>query len=135
MPSGPMPSPPRTAIWSALLADMEEDSLREGLSFQGNAKHRARNLEISGWSLRTIPEMTEQLRRQNRAPDQPARLQTGERVIGTGKRLRRHLNRRFFFRAHKIEQFPRLAQIADIAALNGNRLDRDQREGPGRAAT
>src|SRR5581483_8757602 len=43
-------------------------------------------------------------------------------------------DRRNLLGANQIKQLPRLAQITDIAALNRDRLDRDQRQRPWRAA-
>src|SRR5882724_13228377 len=57
------------------------------------------------------------LRRQHRAPDQPALLQVDQRLVGFGERHRCHRNRRDLLRTHEIEQLLGLAEIADIAAL------------------
>src|SRR6185369_4793383 len=94
-----MPSPPSTAMWRALLADMPS------------------------------------LRRQHGATDQLALLQVVQRVIGLGEWQRRYRDRRNLLCTHEIEQFLRLAEIADIAALDGDRLDRDQGQRECRPAT
>src|SRR4051794_15295090 len=73
------------------------------------------------------------LRRQHRAPDQSALLQIDQRLVRPGEWHRRHWYRRDFFAADEIEQFLRLAEIADIAALDGDGLDPDQRQRPPRA--
>src|ERR1700722_13214905 len=147
MTSGPMPSPERTAMWSALLADMEDSlELRSvvGASwFETRGCAALLTMRVFDLILRSAhlcasrrmrPLRLKTLRRQYRPPDLAALLQTGQRVIGLGERHRRHRNRRNLFRTHQIEQLLRFAQIADIAALNGDRLDRNQWQGPGRAA-
>ena len=78
--------------------------------------------------------MTSALRRQHRAADQFALLQIDQRFVGLRERHRRHRNRRDLLVANEIEQFLGFAQIADIAALDRDRLDRNQRQRPGRAA-
>src|SRR5580698_8486917 len=65
------------------------------------------------------------LRRQDRAPDQPALLQIDQRFIGLGERHRRYGNGRDLPGAYEIQQFLRLPEIADIAALDRDRLDRN----------
>src|SRR5258708_38857190 len=82
-----------------------------------------------------LTTIREGLRRQHRAPDQPALLQIDQRFIGLGERHRRYRNGLDLPGAHEIEQFLRFPEIADIAALNRDRLDRDQRQRPRRAAT
>ena len=74
------------------------------------------------------------LRRQYRAADQLALLQIGERFVGFRERQRRHRDRRDFSWGREIEQFLGFPQISDIAALDRDRLDRNQRQRPGRAA-
>src|SRR5258708_23234299 len=74
------------------------------------------------------------LRRQYRAADQPALLQIDQRLVGLGQRHRRYRDRRDLLFADEIEQFLGLAEIADIAALDGDGLDRNQRQRPWRAA-
>src|SRR3984957_11806182 len=147
MTSGPMPSPERTAMWSALLADME-DSLElrsvvgaswfETRGFAALLTMRVFDLILRSAHLcasrRMRPVRLKTLRRQNRPPNQPALLQVDERFIGPGERHRRHRDRRDLPGTHEIEQFGRLAEIADITALNRDRLDRNQRQGPRRAA-
>src|SRR5262249_8250673 len=85
---------------------------------------------------RLVPGMTTEwvLRRQHRAAHELASLQVEQRVVGFRERHRRHRDGWDLFRAYEIEQIPRLAQIADIAALDRDRLDRDQRQCPGGAA-
>src|SRR6202011_1671181 len=73
-------------------------------------------------------------RRQYRAAAQPALLQVDERIVGLGKRHRRDWNGRDLLGADEIEQLLGLAEIADIAALDGRGLDRNQRQRPRRAA-
>src|SRR5581483_8122662 len=83
------------------------------------------------WMPGTRPGMTAAfvLRRQYSSADQASLLQTAECVESLGERHRRHRDRRDLFGAHELEQFLGFAQIADIAALNRDRLDRDQRQG------
>src|SRR5450631_95173 len=79
------------------------------------------------------PSRNDALRREHRATDQSALLQIDQRLIGLSKRHRRHRNRRDLFSSHEVEQRLRLPEIADIAALDRNRLDRNQRQRPWRA--
>src|SRR5690349_19032822 len=74
------------------------------------------------------------LGREHRAPDQPTLLQLYQRVIGSCQRHRRHRNGRDLFGSHEIEKLLCLPEIADIAALDRDGLDRNQRERPRRAA-
>src|SRR6185312_3551201 len=86
----------------------------------------------------TSPAMTEKddalLRCQYRAADQLALLQIGQRFIGFRERQRRYRDRRNLLVADEVEQFLGLTQISDIAALDRDRLHRNQRQCPGRAA-
>src|SRR6267378_6510383 len=94
-------------------------------------------MERKTWMAGTSPAMTKSdklLRRQHRSTDQFALLQIDQRLIGFGQRHRRHRNGGDLLGADQIEQFLRLPEIADIAALDGDRLERDQRQRPGCAA-
>src|SRR5438874_215701 len=87
------------------------------------------------WMPGTRPgRTTEGLRRQHRAADELALLQVKQRLIGLGERHRRDRDRRNLLSADEVEQLAGLPEIADIAALDRDRLDRDQRQGPRRAA-
>src|SRR6476661_1656163 len=61
--------------------------------------------------------MIADLRREHRATDQPALLQLDQRLIGLGKRHRRHRYRADLLGAHEIEQLLGFPKISDIAAL------------------
>src|ERR1041385_1788304 len=87
------------------------------------------------WMPGPRPGMTtEGLRRQHRAADELALLQVEQRLIGLGQRHRRDRDRRNLLGADEVEQLAGFPEIADIAALDRDRLDRDQRQGPRRAA-
>src|SRR5215212_2893046 len=74
------------------------------------------------------------LRREHRAPHQPALLQLDQRVIRSCQRHRGHRNGRNLLGSYQIEQLLRLPEIAYIAALDRDGLDRNERQSPGCAA-
>src|SRR5438445_12564117 len=121
-----MPSPASTATWSALLADMEfslwqakKDSTNTS-SLRAKRSNPCCGRRKNGLLRRFAPRNDGKkriLRREHRAPDQPALLQIDQRLIGFGQRHRRHRNGRDLLGAHEIEQLLRLPEIADIAAL------------------
>src|SRR5260370_32096192 len=92
----------------------------------------APNKTVSCWiaSLRSAMTIREDLRREHRAPDQPALLQIDHRLIGLCQWHRRHRNGGHLLGADEIEQFLRLPEIAGIAALDGDCLERNQRPVP-----
>src|SRR3981189_1466726 len=74
------------------------------------------------------------LRREHPASNQSALLQIDQRLIGLRQRHWRHRNGLDFLGSHQIEQFLRFPEIADIAALDRDGLDWNQRQCPRRAA-
>src|SRR3982074_407298 len=98
-------------------------------------KQSMRRQRKRGLLRRFAPRNAAILRAQHRAADQPALLQIDQRLVGLGQRHRRHRNWSNLFAAHEIEQLLGLSEVADIAALDRDRLDRDQRQCPRRAAT
>src|SRR6478672_3494651 len=71
-----------------------------------------------------VASLLADLRCEHRATDQSALLQLDQRLIGFGKRHRRHRYRADLLGAHEIEQLLGFPQISDIAALDRDRLDR-----------
>src|SRR5262245_6526602 len=129
-----MPSPPSTAMWKALLADMKYLGAAGKSSLRG-AKRRSNPRLICG-SMDCFASLAMTgLRRQHGAADQLALVQVVQRVVGFRQRQRRHRDRRDLLRTHEVEQFLCFAKIADIAALDRHGLDRDQRQRERGAAT
>src|SRR5262245_42907981 len=113
-----MPSPPSTAMWKALLADMGLP--RDGRKDRHCERSEAIHSDVCGGVdcfVASLLAMTDWLRRQHRAADQLAFLQVEQRVVGLCERQPRHRDRRNLLAAHEIEQLLRFAKIADIAAL------------------
>src|SRR5882757_4136688 len=114
--SGPMPSPPSTAMWRALLADMKISSRQPEAKIAVIASEAKQSIEPQrkyGLLRRFAPRndgwKAKDLRRQYRTADQFALLQLEQRLVRLGERHRRHRDRRDFFGADEIEQFLRFA--------------------------
>src|ERR1700694_3502378 len=117
------------AVIPGRVEDASPESITTVVSMDSGPAPSGASRNDGVWMASSLLAMTvdrgQILRRQHRAADQPALLQIEQRLIGLGKRHRRHRNRSDLLGAHEIEQFLRFAQVADIAALDGDGLDRD----------
>src|SRR5258708_17321474 len=135
--SGPMPSPASTAMWRALLADMGFPyAIRKMVIViaSGAKQSTLQREERMDCFARNDGGESGILRRQHRPPDELALLQIDQRLVGFRQRHRRHRDRRDLLGTDQVEQFLGFAEIADIAALDRDRLDRDHPHRPRRAA-
>src|SRR5882762_5120961 len=108
-----MPSPPSTAMWRALFADMEIPYCVVVIARSKATKQSILSLcgKMDCFAALAMTERGVLLRRQHRAPDQFALLQIDERFVGFGERHCRHRDRRDLPGADQVEQLLRLPQI------------------------